>query len=145
MHVTGAVATPSVVRLPPGSRVADAVQAAGGATSQASTEALNLARVLVDGEQVRVPTQEEAANQPQSGIPPPAGAAGPPGGDRQKVNLNTADAAALEALPGIGPALAGRIISHRSEHGPFATVEDVTDVPGIGPAMLARLKDQVTV
>lgn len=145
VHVTGAVATPSVVTLPAGSRVADAVEAAGGATSQASTQTLNLARVLEDGEQVRVPTHEEAANQPQAGEPPPAGAGSPGGGGGQKVNLNTADATALQTLPGIGPALAGRIIDHRSQHGPFAAVEDITDVPGIGPAMLERLKDQVTV
>ncbi|SPT52533.1 ComE operon protein 1 [Actinomyces bovis] len=153
VHVTGAVSSPGVIRLPTGARVADAVEAAGGATTEADTQALNLARVLTDGEQVRVPKPGES---------PPPGAAGNGTGDGgssggtssngdggagsgRRVNVNTADATALEALPGIGPTLAKRIVAYRKEHGPFAAVDDLTDVPGIGPAVLEGLRQEATV
>lgn len=150
VHVTGAVGNPSVQRLPAGSRVADAVAAAGGASPEADTQSLNLARVLNDGEQVRVPKVGESppaapagAEGSQTGAGPGAGAA-PGGGPAGKVNVNTAEASALETLPGIGPTLAKRIIAYRNEHGPFATVEDLTDVPGIGPAVLEGLRQEAT-
>lgn len=135
VDVVGAVAAPGVVRLAQGSRVVDAIAAAGGATADAQVSALNLARLLVDGEQIAVPTP---------GAPPAdSGAAGPAAGD-DLVDLNTADAAALDALPGIGPVLADRIVSHR-EDGPFTTVDELADVAGIGPTLLERLRDLVRV
>ncbi|WP_235523105.1 helix-hairpin-helix domain-containing protein [Cellulomonas sp. Root485] len=135
VDVVGAVAAPGVVRLAQGSRVVDAIAAAGGATADAQVSALNLARVLVDGEQIAVPRAGEqlaAAGSPAS-----------VGGD-ELVDLNTADAAALDALPGIGPVLADRIVAHR-EDGPFTTVDELADVAGIGPTLLERLRDLVRV
>ena len=145
VHVTGAVSSPGVVTLPPGSRVTDAINAVGGASADADTEQLNLARVLGDGEQVRVPHAGEQLVAPDPGPSPPGGASGgsTPGGG--VVNINTAGAAELEALPGIGPALAARIVEYRDGHGPFASVDDLTDVPGIGPAKLEALRSQATV
>ncbi|MDQ0373438.1 ComEA family DNA-binding protein [Cellulomonas humilata] len=133
VDVVGAVAAPGVVRLAQGSRVVDAIAAAGGATADAQVSALNLARVLVDGEQIAVPGPGEA----------PAYTADSPGGD-DLVDLNTADAGALDALPGIGPVLADRIVSHR-EDGPFTTIDELADVAGIGPTLLERLRDLVRV
>lgn len=153
VHVVGAVVSPGVVVLADGARVADAIAAAGGAASDADTEQLNLARVLGDGEQVRVPHAGEQLVAPDPGPSPPGGASGggaagasggsTPGGG--VVNINTAGAAELESLPGIGPALAARIVEYRDGHGPFASVDDLTDVPGIGPAKLEALRSQATV
>ena len=145
VHVVGAVVSPGVVVLADGARVADAIAAAGGAASDADTEQLNLARVLGDGEQVRVPHAGEQLVAPDPGPSPPGGVSGgsTPGGG--VVNINTAGAAELEALPGIGPALAARIVEYRDGHGPFASVDDLTDVPGIGPAKLEALRSQATV
>lgn len=137
VHVVGQVAAPGVVELPAGSRVADAVEAAGGATAGADLAAVNLARVLVDGEQVVVPAPGQAA-------PAAAAGAGGGGGDGL-VDLNTADAAELDTLPGIGPVLADRIVAWRAEHGRFTTVDELAEVSGIGPALLSRLRDLVRV
>ena len=152
VHVTGAVARPGVVTLRAGSRVADAVDAAGGATADADTGQLNLARVLSDGEQIRVPRVGEVLPDP---APQPTGTAGPgagaasgkpgDGGASGTVNINTASASELEKLPGIGPALAQRIVEYRDSHGPFANVDALTDVPGIGKAKLEALREQATV
>jgi competence protein ComEA len=137
VDVVGAVTAPGVVRLPPGSRVVDAITAAGGATADAQVSALNLARVLVDGEQIAVPRPGE---QPTS-----AGTATDEGADAdQTVDLNTADVAGLDALPGIGPVLAERIATHREDR-PFASVDELADVAGIGPTLLERLRDRVHV
>lgn len=157
VHVVGAVARPAVVQLPHGSRVADALAAAGGPTGDADTSAINLARVLTDGEQIIVPAQGQDAPAPaaapgaapdQAAPPAPGAPPGGPGPDppgQALVNINTADAAGLDTLPGVGPATAEAIITHRTEHGPFATVDELIDVPGIGDATLARLRDLVTV
>ena len=136
VHVIGAVHTPGVVRLPAGSRVVDAIDAAGGACEDAQTDQLNLARPVTDGEQVRV-RRARRSKRPLLRIrarprPPLA-------------NINTASADDLEKLPGIGPALAERIISHRQANGPFASLDDLTDVPGIGKAKLEALKTEATV
>ncbi|WP_315099100.1 helix-hairpin-helix domain-containing protein [uncultured Cellulomonas sp.] len=134
VDVVGAVAAPGVVRLPEGSRVVDALTAAGGATADAQVSALNLARLLVDGEQIAVPRPGERTE----------GADAEAGAGDGLVDLNTADAAALDALPGIGPVLADRIVAHR-EDGRFATVDELADVAGIGPTLLERLRDLVRV
>ena len=165
VHVVGQVATPGVVQIAAGSRVIDAITAAGGLTETADAGAVNLARAVVDGEQIYVPAPGETvptpapAGQAPAGVTagsgasgvgaPGAGApgAGAPGtgGAGVAINLNTADAAALDTLPGIGPALAGRIIDWREAHGRFAALEDLLEVSGIGPAVLAKIRDQVTV
>jgi competence protein ComEA len=136
VDVTGRVRHPGVMRLPPGSRVLDAVQAAGGALPGADLDALNLARRLVDGEQVRVPVPGERP----AGEPGQAGKGAP----ASPVNLNTATLEELDALPGVGQATAQRIIAYRSAH-PFASVEELRHVPGIGERRFADLKDLVTV
>ena len=132
--MVGAVAAPGVVRLPEGSRVVDAIAAAGGATADAQVSALNLARLLVDGEQIAVPRPGEQA----------AAAARARGAADGLLDLNGADEAALDALPGIGPVLAGRIVAHR-EDGPFTSVDELADVAGIGPTLLERLRELVRV
>ena len=151
VHVIGAVSRPGVVTLPPGSRVTDAINAVGGASADADTEQLNLARVLTDGEQIRVPRIGEVLPDP---APQPGGAATPSvgtapgktnGGASGTININTASASDLEKLPGIGPSLAQRIVEYRDSHGPFASVDALTDVPGIGKAKLEALREQATV
>ncbi|WP_188718055.1 ComEA family DNA-binding protein [Agrococcus terreus] len=138
VDVQGAVAEPGVYRLPTGARVLDAIARAGGAAEGAAPGGLNLARPVVDGEQLLVPTEEEVE---AAATAAPGGAGGAPGG---LVSLNRADGAALETLPRVGPALAGAILAHREEHGPFTTIEQLDDVPGIGPALLAQLTPLVT-
>jgi competence protein ComEA len=127
VDVAGKVRRPGLVRLPAGSRVADALAAAGGLKSGASIDDLNLARVLADGEQVNV------------GVPGAPGIGGESTSPGAKLSINTASAQDLDALPGIGPVLAERIVSWRTQHGAFTSVDALTDVPGIGPAMMARL------
>jgi len=154
VHVVGAVEAPGVVDLPSGSRVSDALEAVGGATGDAAVESVNLARVLVDGEQIRVPESGDeaaAAGPPEAdgtgAVPPGPGAAGPEVGDAAGalVDLNTADLAALETLPGIGPVTAQSIVDHREAVGRFSTVDELLDVSGIGDATLGRIRDSVTV
>jgi len=136
LHVHGAVAEPGIVELPSGSRVVDAIAAARGPTSDADLGAVNLARVVADGEQLYVPRVGE--------VPPPTaiGSGPEPSG---RVNINTADAAALETLAGVGPSLAARIIAWREQNGPFRSVDELTAVSGIGPKTLDGMRDQVTV
>lgn len=140
VHVAGAVASPGVFELPPGSRVADAVAAAGGATAGADPNALNLAAPLADGDRVAVPVMGEAPVVADAGVSHGAGdrTAGP-------VNVNTATAADLEGLPGVGPATAQAIVAHRESNGPFASIDDLEAVRGIGPAKLEALRSSVTV
>jgi competence protein ComEA len=135
VHVLGAVETPGLYVLSPGARLVDAVGAAGGTRDDADLAAVNLARVLTDGEQVVVPVLGAAA-----AIPGGAAAA-----DDGLIDLNTADLAALETLPRIGPALAQRILDWREENGRFRSVDDLLGVPGIGEKLLAGIRDGVRV
>ena len=144
VHVVGAVRSPGVVRLPAGARVVDAIEAAGGVREDAQTDQLNLARLVADGEQVRVPVVGEVVEAGPSAGPGAAPSAGGTSGSGL-INVNTASAEELERLPGIGPALAERIVSHRQAHGPFASLDDLTDVPGIGRAKLEALRAEATV
>src|SRR6266511_425392 len=131
--VAGRVVRPGLVRLPAGSRVADAIEAAGGVLPGTDLSYVNLARKLTDGELIVI-----------GGTPPPgdAGGAAPPGGP---VNLNTATLAQLDALPGVGPVLAARIIDYRTKHGGFRSVAELRQVPGVGDATFEQLKGLVTV
>lgn len=138
VHVSGAVASSGVYELPEGSRVSDAIDAAGGMVDDASEDALNLARVLVDGEQVVVPTVEERMQELQAVA---NGGASPSG----KVNINTATAEQLDTLPGIGESTAQKIIADREANGPFASPEDLKRVSGIGDKKFAELADLITV
>ncbi len=142
MHVVGQVGTPGLVRVPAGSRVADALAAAGGATAGADLARVNLARPVVDGEQLLVPLPGEVVAAPPGGADASGGDAGPGGG---RVDLNQADLTALDALDGIGPVLAQRILDWRQEHGRFTSVEELGEVTGIGDALLTRLRETVTV
>src|SRR5690606_25448972 len=148
VYITGAVLRPDVYSLPPGSIVRDLVRLAGDFTDAAAVEAVNLALPLADGMHVHVPAQDEVLAEPPviSGPAPQAnsltGDAALPGA---LVNINTASIAELETLPGIGPALAQKIVDHRAEHGPFATIEAILDVSGIGPAKFEAIRDLITV
>jgi competence protein ComEA len=149
VHVAGAVGEPGVQRLPAGSRVVDAVGAAGGAGPDADLGRVNLAAPLQDGQQVYLPKVGEAPPAaPAGGAPGDAGGASgpsPPGAAGPPINVNTASAAELEALPGVGPATAEAIVAHRDQNGPFTAVDQLIDVRGIGEVKLAQLRDHVTV
>ena len=140
VHVACAVASPGIHELPAGSRVADAIAAAGGLTPQADPTRINLAAPVSDGQRVYILAvgEQEPAVAAGSGETTAGAPAGP-------VNLNTADAEALDALPGVGPATAAAIIEHRGKVGAFTTVDQLLDVPGIGEAKLEALRDLVTV
>ncbi len=146
VHVAGAVIRPGVHELAPGSRVIDAIDAAGGLAEEADGTRLNLAQPLDDGVRVWVPSLGEevtpAVVSVESPMSPDADAG--TGGDPPIININTADAAALQSLSGIGPSLAAAIVEHRERNGPFASVDDLVNVAGIGPAKLEQLRPQVT-
>jgi len=141
VHVLGAVVRPGLVELAAGARVVDAVAAAGGFTAEADPAGVNLARPVVDGEQLVVLAMGQA--------PPPAsggsgGSGGSPGPSADgTVHLNTADVAALDTLPRIGPALAQRIVDWREANGPFTSVDQLLEVAGIGDAIFSGLADKV--
>ena len=137
VHVSGAVVHPGVISLPASSIVADAIQAAGGATGKAQLEALNLAAPVGEGERVVVPA---AAAEPR---PESASLALAPSSASALIPLNSATPAELDLLPGIGPSLANAIVEYRQAHGRFQSVEQLLDVPGIGPAKLAAIRDLV--
>jgi competence protein ComEA len=136
VYVSGAVQDPDVYELEADSIVKDVVMAAGGATDEADLDRINLAQPLADGMHVYVPRQGEETTPVQL----PASRSG-----SMLVNINTADTLELESLPGIGPAHAQSILEYRDTHGPFARIEDITEVSGIGPATLERLQDLITV
>ena len=137
VDVDGAVRRPGVVELPSGSRVVDAIEAAGGVKPSGDTGSLNLAQVLLDGEQVVVPTEGQAAGpadpatlaSPEPGVAPTTGL----------VSINTATEVELETLPGIGPVLAAAIVEWRTQNGGFTSIEQLQDVSGIGPSTFADL------
>lgn len=133
VHVTGLVARPGLVRLPVGSRVADAIDAAGGLTRPRAGDSVNLARVLTDGEQVVV----------GGDAPGPGSAAAP--STPAVLDLNTSTAEQLDALPGVGPVLAGRIVAWRAANGPFRSVEELGEVAGIGESILGQVRALVRV
>lgn len=138
VDVAGWVRRPGVYELREGDRVIDAIDAAGGARSGAALDALNLAAPLVDGTQILVPKA--------SAVAPPVGAApGATPGGTALININTASAADLETLSGIGVVLAQRIVDYRTQNGPFTSVDGLLDVSGIGDATLAEIRDDVTV
>jgi len=146
VHVLGAVETPGIVEVRPGDRVVDAVAAAGGTTDDADLTGVNLARILLDGEQLRVPRVGEVSVPPADGAAANGGsAASESGAAPDVVNINTADTAALETLPGVGPALASSIIAWRDENGAFRAVDELLAVSGIGEKTLDGFRDQVTV
>ena len=142
VDVTGAVRKPGVFDFVAGDRVIDAVERAGGALENADLTLLNLAAPLTDGQQILVPKKGATV----SGVPPVGTGTIPGTGTTGAlVNINTADEATLETLNGVGPVLAAAIIQYRTDHGPFASVDQLDEVSGIGPATLEDLRAQVTV
>jgi competence protein ComEA len=139
VHILGAVNKPGLYELREGDRAVDAVAAAGGFAADADRSQLNLARFVTDGEQIAVPVLGAAPPPPAGGVA--GGGAAVPG----KVNLNTADAAALETLPRVGPAMAQRIIAWREANGRFAAVEDLLNVTGVGEKTFDSLRELVTI
>ena len=148
VQAAGAVARPGVYRLASGSRVTDLVAEAGGATPEADLDALGLALKLVDGQRVYVPRRGEppgadAANGTgAAALGGPASSGGPT--PERPLDLNTASAAELERLPGVGPATAAAIVTYRERNGPFSDVEELLDIPGIGPSKLEQVRGLVT-
>jgi competence protein ComEA len=141
VDVKGAVKQPGVYRLPPGSRVEDAVKEAGGPTKQADMDRVNLAQPLTDGMALRVPAEGEEAGPFAGDLATSTGGAG----EAAAVNLNTATQEELQSLTGIGPAKAEAILRYREENGPFGSVDELVQVSGIGEKTLEQLRDQVTV
>jgi competence protein ComEA len=147
VHVSGAVTLPGVYTLPIGSRVKDAIEAAGGLLPEADSRNLNLAALLQDGELIWIPATPQANpttvapnktpndNNDQTSIPAPTGL----------ININTATQEELDTLPGIGPVKAQNIIDYRNSNGPFNTLEAIQDVGGIGPVTYENLKELITV
>lgn len=167
VHVVGEVGEPGVVELPAGSRVADAVEAAGGLSESAVTDAVNMAAPAADGVQIVIPDQALAEQWEQDPPTPSSGSGGQtatgsaqagsaaaggspeegagPAATGAAIDLNTATAAQLEELPKVGPVLAQRIVEHREQIGGFRSVEELDDVSGIGPAMMEAIAPLVTV
>ena len=142
VHICGAVKEPGVYSLPEGSRVVDAIRAAGGLTQDASERDVNQASVVADGMQIVVPTLEEVKSGGYTW-----GAAAKGGGESEDglVDINTADAALLMTLPGIGQTRADAIVACREQHGSFSTIEDIMKVDGIKEGSFAKLRDRITV
>lgn len=137
IDVTGEVVSPGVYELPAGSRVIDAIRAAGGAKAKAALSELNLARVIKDGEQIYVDPIYTAGSRTRAG----SKAAAP----RGPININRASASDLDSLDGIGPVIAKRIIAYRLANGPFTALEDLLKVSGIGDAKFAQFKEKIRV
>jgi competence protein ComEA len=133
VHVVGAVRRPGLYRLPDRSRIADAVARAGGATRRADLSAVNLAAPVSDGVQVVVPVRAASA--------PAGGAAAAPAAPAGPVHLNTATLEQLDALPGVGPVTAQKILDYREQHGAFSSIDELDAIPGIGPARLEQLRE----
>jgi competence protein ComEA len=149
VHVAGEVTNPGVYTLPPGSRVRDAIAAAGGLTPGANDQAINQAAFVNDGDLVRIPSWPatpslSSAASSAGTLPAPQGQTASESGSIP-ININTASLAELDTLPGIGPVIAQRIITYRETNGPFQTIEAIQDVSGIGPVIFERIKASITV
>lgn len=146
VDVAGAVQRPGVYQLPAGSRVQQAIDVAGGVTAEAELRLVNLARPLHDGEKLYVPAKGEEAPPSSTGSTAQTGTA-PANGTATAfpININTASAQELEALPGIGPVTAQAIVAYRQANGPFSSVKQIVEVKGIGEGTLAKIRDLITV
>ncbi len=146
VHMTGAVQRPGVYPLPPGSRLFEAVEAAGGLTSDADPERVNLADRIQDAQQVFIPRLGKTP--PPSPTPIAASLSGSTESGQLGhglININTASVAELDALPGIGPVYAARIIAYREDHGPFPSPAEIVQVKGIGTATYEKIEGRITV
>ena len=139
MHITGAVPRPGVYALPEGSRVQDAIVAAGGFLAEAEKTEINLAALLIDGEKLDIPYLE--GGSPVLPTPDATVVAA----TTELIDINTASQSELETLPGIGPTTAQKIIEYRQQNGAFVSTEELINVSGIGPGLYERVKDLITV
>ena len=149
VHIIGAVPRPGLYEFPEGARVQDAIDAAGGILTEANVDALNLAAPLEDGQQLEIPYQ--AGGEPTNNTSTfelPSSATETPTTDTSNtedlININTASLEELDALPGIGPTTAQKIIDYREENGPFSTIEDIMNVSGIGPSTFEDIQNLIT-
>lgn len=146
IHVTGAVNSPGVYSLPTGSRVEDAVKAAGGFLSSTNVDAVNLAAHVTDGQKIDIPAiipTTSNGGTPIAGLPnieQKQSTLGP-----KIININTASIEELDSLPGIGPSKAASIADYRQKHGPFSKIDEIMDVPGIGPSIFESIKEMIRV
>lgn len=143
IYVTGAVNKPGLVKVPEGARAADAVNACGGLLPTADSEKVNMAQALKDGQQLKVPEKSGAANKTDVSKTDRSNKSKIGGGEL--VNINTADEKTLDTLPGVGPAMAKRIIEYRETEGAFQSIEDIKKIRGIGDAKFAKLKDKICI
>jgi competence protein ComEA len=143
VDVTGAVRDPGVYRLPAGSRVDDAVKRAGGASSKAELDAINLAARLADGQQVVVPERVPVAAGGAGVAPGPIASAGALGAEEGPITLGTATTAELDTIDGIGPVTAEDIVKFREEHGGLSSVDQLDQISGIGPATMESLRERL--
>ncbi|MBO6202247.1 MAG: helix-hairpin-helix domain-containing protein [Selenomonas sp.] len=141
IYVTGAVNKPGLVKVAEGARAADAINACGGLLPIADSEKINLAQNLKDGQQLKVPEKERS----NSNVDKSKADMSKNGGSGEMVNINTADEKALDTLPGIGPAMAKRIIEYREAEGLFQSIEDIKKIRGIGDAKFEKLKDKICI
>jgi len=145
VHIAGAVVRPGVYDLDDGSRVGDAVEAAGGFVAEADKNALNLAAFLEDGERLDIPYVAGFVPEEEQGFVVVTEGTPSPLAGEELVNINTASIEELDKLPGIGQTTAVRIIDYRTANGPFGTIEDIINVSGIGTATYDEIKDLITV
>lgn len=146
VYVTGAVNKPGLVKVPEGARAAEAVNACGGLLPTADSEKINLAQALKDGQQLKVPEKMRSnVKSEPSKIDKSKSDKSKAGDGEEKVNINTADEKELDTLPGIGPAMAQRIIEYRETEGAFQSIEDIKKIRGIGEAKFAKLKDKICI
>ena len=143
VYVTGAVNRPGVVTLKEGARIGDAVNSCGGVLPTGDAERINMAQVLKDGQKIQVPEKAQAAKAAAADKSKSAKAGSP--GDGALVNINTADLQALDALPGVGPSTAQKIIDYRETEGAFQDIADLKKIKGIGEAKFAKLKDKICI
>lgn len=150
VHVVGAVPRPGLYEFAEGARVQDAIDAAGGLLASANVDSINLAALLIDGDQLAIPYQEgeapaEAFTQPElpSSTTPETASSNSQSND--VININTASLEELDSLPGIGPTIAQRIIDYRAENGPFTVIDEILNVPGIGPSTFDEIKELISV
>ena len=132
VHVAGKVVHPGVYPMVRGSRVVDALRAAGGELPSADVSEVNLARLVVDGEQIYLPSKSETLRSTS------------PTNSHSIININRASASLFDSLPGVGPVIAARIVQFRKENGPFSNLEDLQKVAGIGPKLFMRIKDRLS-
>jgi competence protein ComEA helix-hairpin-helix repeat region len=144
VDVSGCVASPMVVELKTGSRINDAIEAAGGLTKDADISAINRAAKVKDGDKIFVPEKGSGASASVSNVSDGKSSGGGGGIANGKVNINTADSAELQTLTGVGPAIAGRIIAYREQNGNFSKPEDIKNVSGIGDKTYEKMKNDIS-